>query len=123
MCPEIWAKLEYGARDADPAAVIAQIRRWKPQASGGTEEPILKLKLCGEDVEIRYEEKHMQRLQVLISGMPRESHTVNEAERQTVEMEHQAAPKEIQVQEPANVAQRSELLGVKLSSDQGVDGP
>ena len=93
--------------------MIAQILRWKPQAAGGTEEPVLELKLCGENVEIRYAEQHMQRLQVLISGMPRESQIANEPERQTVEMENQAAPREIQVEEPATLAQISTLLGVK----------
>ena len=69
VSPEYWAKLEYGARAADPAAVIDQILRWRPGADGGSEEPILRLKLCGEDVEIRYQEQHMLRLQVLIKGM------------------------------------------------------
>lgn len=53
VCPEVWAKLEYEARESEPDVVIAQILRWKPAAAGGTDEPTLKIKLCGEEVAIR----------------------------------------------------------------------
>jgi len=69
VCPEFWAKLEYGARDADSAAVVDQILHWKARAEGGTEDPILKIKLCGGDVVITYDERHMLRLQSLVRGL------------------------------------------------------
>lgn len=113
VCPEIWAKLEYGARDSDPVAVIEQIRRWKPAAAGGMEEPVLKLNLCGEDFMIRYKEPHMLRLQVLVAGMTA-SPTVetNHTERASP-THYDAASKVIHVQELVTVAELATLFGVK----------
>ena len=69
VCPEYWAKLEYGARDADPVALMDQILKWKSATDGGREETSLKIKVCGEDIAIRYQEQHMLRLQVLVQGL------------------------------------------------------
>jgi hypothetical protein len=113
VCPEYWAKLEYGTRDADPVAVIEQILRWKPVANGGREEAILKIRLCGEDVEIKYQEQHMLRLQVLIRGLEAPS---------TVSISHSGSAlaalpsgtqRAIKVQEPATIAAVAALLGMK----------
>src|SRR5207249_4476707 len=43
--------------------------RWKSAADGGREEPLLKVRVCGEDIAIRYQEQHMLRLQVLVQGL------------------------------------------------------
>ena len=113
MCPEVWAKLEYGARESDPAAVIAHILRWKPAAAGGTDEPILQLKLCGEAVAIRYKETHMERLQVLVAGMtPSPTNAPTDSEIPQPPGPNNAA-KVIQVEEPVTVAKLATLLGQK----------
>jgi len=113
VCPEYWAKLEYGARDADPVAVIDQILRWKPAAAGGREEPVLKVKLCGENVAIRYQEQHMLRLQVLVKGLEASSGVAIGQTGSTLVSRSAGAPRVIQVQEPVTVAEVAALLGLR----------
>lgn len=113
VCPEVWAKLEYGARESEPAAVIAQILRWKPAAAGGTNEPTLKLKLCGEEVAIRYKETHMERLQVLVAGMKAYPNIATNHTERASPTHHDAASRVIHVQELVTVAELATLFGVK----------
>ncbi len=113
VCPEIWAKLEYGALESDPDAVIAQILRWKPAAAGGTDEPTLKLKLCGEEVEIRYAVPHMMRLQVLVAGMTSSATDAATDPESTQPPGAGDAANVIQVQEPVTVAEFAALRGQK----------
>ena len=113
VCPEVWAKLEFGARNSDPAAVIAQILRWKPAAAGGTDEPTLKLNLCGEDVAIRYKETHMERLQVLVAGMTALPAVSTNYTESVSPMRQDVASRVIPVQEPVTVAELATLFGVK----------
>ena len=110
VCPEYWAKLEYGARDADPVAVIEQILRWKSASDGGQEESLLYVKVCGEDIAIRYQEQHMLRLQVLVQGMAESLEIGREGCKFKVSTDR---PRKIQVREPITVAELARLLEVK----------
>jgi hypothetical protein len=113
VCPEYWAKLEYGARDADAVALIDQILRWKPAADGGSEEPLLKLKLCGEDVAIRYQERHMLRLQGLVKDSEVSQGFAIGRTENAFASRPAGTPKVIRVQEPVTVAEVAALLGWK----------
>jgi len=43
--------------------IIQQIESWKCENEGGFEEACLNIKLCGDDVKIRFTEQHMLDLQ------------------------------------------------------------
>ena len=68
MCPEFWAKLEFGTREVEPTDLFEQILRWKPVADGGNPKPALRVKICGDEIFIKYHEKHMLRLQALVKA-------------------------------------------------------
>ena len=70
VCPEIWAKLEYGAKSADFEKLLELIPSWICQAEGGAGKFQLPFELCGEPVEITFSEAHMLRLQDLFKEIP-----------------------------------------------------
>ena len=64
LCADHFAKFEHGAIEAED--VPTQIENFQTESEGGNCKPILKIKLCGEKCEIRYNEKHLLDLQELI---------------------------------------------------------
>ena len=64
LCANCCAKFEHGAVEAENIEQ-QQIINWKCKAEGGMEEPSLQVRLCGEDVKIRFTERHMLDLQEL----------------------------------------------------------
>lgn len=65
LCANCCAKFEYGRVEAD--GLIGQIQSWSPQSEGGTQPPILSITLCGQPVQLRYQEKHLLDLQVMVN--------------------------------------------------------
>ena len=63
LCANCCAKFEHGTVEAEN--IEQQITNWKCKAEGGMEEPFLQVRLCGDDVKIRFTERHMLDLQVL----------------------------------------------------------
>ena len=55
LCADHFAKFKHGAIEADD--VPAQIENFQTESEGGDCKPILDIKLCGEECEIRFKEK------------------------------------------------------------------
>ena len=64
LCADHFAKFKHGAVEAED--VSTQIENFQTESEGGDCEPILDIKLCGENCEIRFKEKHLLDLQELI---------------------------------------------------------
>ena len=64
LCADHFAKFKHGAIEADD--VRTQIENFQTESEGGDCEPILDIKLCGEECEIRFKEKHLLDLQELL---------------------------------------------------------
>jgi hypothetical protein len=61
LCAEHFAKWQHGAIETEH--IIKQIDSYKTKSEGGLDRPILRIKLCGEECLIIYEEKHFLELQ------------------------------------------------------------
>lgn len=64
LCATCCAKLQHGSVEADPDIVL-QIEQWRTRMEGGSDSS-LKLRLCGEDVELHFKEKHLLDLQEIV---------------------------------------------------------
>ena len=64
LCADHFAKWQHGAIEADD--IIEQIENFKTEKEGGNSEAVLRIKICGEECEIRYNEKHLLDLQELL---------------------------------------------------------
>jgi len=64
LCAEHFAQWENGAVEAKD--IPGQISAFKTEIEGGNTSPILRIKLCGRDCEIKYIEKHLLDLQELL---------------------------------------------------------
>ena len=65
LCADHFAKWQHGAKEGKD--IIEQIRSFKMEAEGGSEKPILKFKICDEECEITFKEKHILELQELMN--------------------------------------------------------
>ena len=65
LCPWHSAMFQFGPKEVDED-IIQQILRLKVQAEGGDGQLAIKLRLCEEDVEIKFEERHLIDLQEMI---------------------------------------------------------
>jgi hypothetical protein len=66
LCATCCAKFQHGAVEADD--ILDQIVTWRAHREGGSSESRLALKLCGEDVTLRFTEKHLLDLQEIIAA-------------------------------------------------------
>jgi hypothetical protein len=64
LCATCCAKLQHGSVEADPD-IVSQIEQWRTRMEGGSDNS-LKLRLCGEDVELHFKEKHLLDLQEIV---------------------------------------------------------
>lgn len=65
LCPWHSAMFQFGPKKVDED-IIQQILRLKVQAEGGDGQLVIKLRLCEEDVEIKFAERHLIDLQEMI---------------------------------------------------------
>ena len=65
LCPWHSAMFQFGPKEVDED-IIQQILQLKVQAEGGDGQLAIKLRLCEEDVEIKFAEKHLIDLQEMI---------------------------------------------------------
>ncbi len=65
LCAEHSAKFQFGPKKVDED-IIQQVLRLKVEAEGGDGHPTIRMKLCGEPVEIEFAEKHLIDLQEMI---------------------------------------------------------
>ena len=67
LCADHFAKFKHGAVEAEDVPI--QIESFQTESEGGDCKPILDIKLCGENCEIRFKEKHLLDLQELIKAL------------------------------------------------------
>ena len=48
--------------------IVDQVSFWRPKVEDGTAPPELRFRLCDEDVVLRFTEKHLLDLQVLLES-------------------------------------------------------
>ena len=66
LCADHFARWQHGAVEAD--AILSQIENFRTESEGGESEPVLEIKMCGEECEIRFKEKHLLDLQELLKA-------------------------------------------------------
>ena len=64
LCADHFAKFKHGAIEAEN--ISDQIEKFQTESEGGDCKPMLDIKLCGEECEIHFKEKHLLDLQELI---------------------------------------------------------
>ena len=65
LCAEHSAMFQFGPREVEED-IIQQVMRLKVEAEGGDGPPMIRMKLCGEPVEIEFAEKHLIDLQEMV---------------------------------------------------------
>lgn len=66
LCADHFARWRHGAVEAE--AILSQIENFRTKSEGGVREPVLELKMCGEECEIRFTEKHILDFQELLKA-------------------------------------------------------
>ena len=66
LCANHFAKFKHGVVEAGDISI--QIENFQTESEGGDCKPVLDIKLCGEECEIRFKEKHLLDLQELIEA-------------------------------------------------------
>jgi hypothetical protein len=64
LCATCCAKFEYGAVVAED--VVTQVLEFRTRQEGGLSDPNIRIELCGEEVRIRFNERHILELQELL---------------------------------------------------------
>ena len=64
LCADHFARWQHGAIEAGD--ILEQIKNFKTELEGGDGKPILRIKLCGDECEIKFKEKHLLDLQELL---------------------------------------------------------
>jgi len=64
LCADHFAKWQHGAVEANN--ILDQIDALKTESEGGNSNPVLRIKLCGEECKIEFKEKHFLELQELL---------------------------------------------------------
>ena len=64
LCAQHSAMFQFGPKEADD--IIRQVMQLKARAEGGDGCPAIRMKLCGEPIEIKFAEKHLIDLQEMI---------------------------------------------------------
>ena len=67
LCAWHCAMFQFGPREVEED-IIQQILRLKVQQEGGDGNPSIRMKLCGEPVEIKFSEKHLIDLQEMVKN-------------------------------------------------------
>ena len=65
LCAEHSAMFQFGPREVEED-IIQQVMWLKVEAEGGDGHPMIRMKLCGEPVEIKFAEKHLIDLQEMV---------------------------------------------------------
>ena len=65
LCAEHSAMFQFGPKEVDED-IIHQVLQLKVEAEGGTGHPAIRMKLCGDPIEIEFAEKHLIDLQEMI---------------------------------------------------------
>jgi len=66
LCADHFARWQHGAIESKD--IVDQIYNFKTESEGGYSQPILRIKLCGEECEIKFKEKHLLDLQELLEA-------------------------------------------------------
>ena len=66
---------QFGPKEVE-GDIIQQVMRLKVEAEGGDGHPTIRMKLCGEPVEIEFAEKHLIDLQEMIKKSQELSHEI-----------------------------------------------
>ena len=66
LCADHFAEWQLEAIEAEN--ILEQIDNFKTESEGEDSKPILRIKLCGEECEIKFKEKHLLDLQELLSA-------------------------------------------------------
>jgi len=66
LCATCCAKFQHGSVVTDD--IIDQITAFRALKEGGDGRPVLRIRLCDEDAEIRFKEKHMIDLQEMLKA-------------------------------------------------------
>lgn len=64
LCANCTAKFEHGSVEADD--VLERVMNLRPSAGGGDGDLSFAVRLCGDDVDLRFTERHLLRLQALL---------------------------------------------------------
>jgi hypothetical protein len=67
LCATCGAKFQHGSVEAEED-VLSQVERWRASREGGSRTHALHVKLCGEEVAIRFSERHTLDLQELLTA-------------------------------------------------------
>jgi hypothetical protein len=67
LCATCCAKFKHGSVEAEED-VLSQVERWRASREGGSRTHGLHVKLCGEEIEIRFRERHIIDLQELLTA-------------------------------------------------------
>lgn len=69
LCLCAWhsAMFQFGSKEIDED-IIEQVMQFKAEAEGGDGRPMIRMKLCGEPIEIEFAENHLIDLQEMISA-------------------------------------------------------
>ena len=65
LCAEHSAMFQFGPKEVDED-IIHQVLQLKVEAEGGDDHPAIRMKLCGDPIEIEFAEKHLIDLQEMI---------------------------------------------------------
>ena len=65
LCAEHSARFQFGPKEVDED-IILQVMHLKVEAEGGDGHPAIRMKLCGDPIEIEFAEKHLIDLQEMI---------------------------------------------------------
>ena len=66
LCAEHFAKWQHGAVEADD--IVDQIRSMKTKAEGGAGDLQVRIKMCGDECAVKFNEKHLIALQELLNA-------------------------------------------------------
>ena len=75
LCAEHSAMFQFGPREVEED-IIQQVMWLKVEAEGGDGPPMIRMKLCGEPVEIKFAEKHLIDLQEIVKKSQELEHNI-----------------------------------------------
>ena len=75
LCPWHSAMFQFGPKEVEEN-IIQQVMQLKVEAEGGDGHPIIRMKLCGELVEIEFAEKHLIDLQEMVKKSQELEHNI-----------------------------------------------
>ena len=73
LCAEHSAMFQFGPKEVEED-IIQQVMQLKVEAEGGDDPPMIRMKLCGEPVEIKFAKNHLIDLQEMIGAAQKSGH-------------------------------------------------